>query len=169
MKSTDIFKAMGEIDEKLIEEASPKEFRKRKNILLKALPIAACLCIILAGTFGFYQSHYNRLTPYTYFPTIVFDAMGYESTDSIALQNSFDINPYREEDLPETLPVFKNSCYSGGLYQSFFSEEDLHYIIEEIPADRIGQPEEAAKLCLMLAEAPEYLTGQIITMDGGWT
>lgn len=50
-----------------------------------------------------------------------------------------------------------------------FSKEDLHYIIEEIPADRIGQPEEVAKLCLMLAEAPEYLTGQIITMDGGWT
>ena len=50
-----------------------------------------------------------------------------------------------------------------------FSEEDLHYIIEEIPADRIGQPEEVARLCAMLVEAPEYLTGQIITMDGGWT
>ena len=49
-----------------------------------------------------------------------------------------------------------------------FSEEDLHYIIEEIPADRIGKPEEAAKLCYMLAEAPEYLTGQIIAIDGGW-
>ena len=50
-----------------------------------------------------------------------------------------------------------------------FSEEDLHYIIEEIPSDRIGQPEEVARLCLMLAQAPEYLTGQIITIDGGWT
>ena len=49
-----------------------------------------------------------------------------------------------------------------------FSEEDLHYIIEEIPADRIGQPEEVARLCTMLADAPEYLTGQIITLDGGW-
>ena len=49
-----------------------------------------------------------------------------------------------------------------------FSEEDLHYIIEEIPADRIGKPEEAAKLCYLLAEAPEYLTGQIIAIDGGW-
>lgn len=50
-----------------------------------------------------------------------------------------------------------------------FSEEDLHYIIEEIPADRIGKPEEVARLCYMLAEAPEYMTGQVITMDGGWT
>lgn len=52
---------------------------------------------------------------------------------------------------------------------SCFSEEDLHSIIEEIPADRIGQPKEVAQLCYMLAESPEYLTGQIITMDGGWT
>lgn len=52
---------------------------------------------------------------------------------------------------------------------SCFSEEDLYSIIEEIPADRIGQPEEVARLCYMLTEAPEYLTGQIITMDGGWT
>ena len=50
-----------------------------------------------------------------------------------------------------------------------FTEEDLHYIIEEIPADRIGKPEEVARLCHMLAHAPEYLTGQIITIDGGWT
>ncbi|MCD7807220.1 MAG: 3-oxoacyl-ACP reductase, partial [Lachnospiraceae bacterium] len=38
-----------------------------------------------------------------------------------------------------------------------------------IPADRMGRPEEAAALCLQLACAPEYLTGQIITLDGGWT
>lgn len=51
---------------------------------------------------------------------------------------------------------------------SCFSEEDLQYIIEEIPADRMGKPEEIGKLCYMLATAPEYLTGQIITIDGGW-
>lgn len=50
-----------------------------------------------------------------------------------------------------------------------FSEEDLQYVIEEIPADRMGKPEEVAALALQLAEAPSYLTGQIITIDGGWT
>ncbi len=49
-----------------------------------------------------------------------------------------------------------------------FSEEDLKAVIEEIPADRIGRPEEAAKLCLQLIQAPAYLTGQIIALDGGW-
>ena len=49
-----------------------------------------------------------------------------------------------------------------------FSEEELENLRAEIPADRIGQPSEVARLLLSLAEAPDYLTGQIITLDGGW-
>ena len=49
-----------------------------------------------------------------------------------------------------------------------FSAEDMEALCAEIPADRIGRPEEVARLALQLAQAPEYLTGQIITMDGGW-
>ncbi|MDE7428513.1 MAG: SDR family oxidoreductase, partial [Lachnospiraceae bacterium] len=49
-----------------------------------------------------------------------------------------------------------------------FSKEELEDLRAEIPADRIGQPSEVAKLLLSLAEAPDYLTGQIITLDGGW-
>ncbi len=39
---------------------------------------------------------------------------------------------------------------------------------DEIPADRFGSPQEAAELILQVAQAPAYMTGQIITMDGGW-
>lgn len=49
-----------------------------------------------------------------------------------------------------------------------FSKEDLENLRAEIPADRVGQPYEVARLLLSLAEAPDYLTGQIITLDGGW-
>ncbi len=49
-----------------------------------------------------------------------------------------------------------------------FSQEDLDNVIAEIPADRIGQPEEVAALCLQLVHSPRYLTGQIISLDGGW-
>lgn len=49
-----------------------------------------------------------------------------------------------------------------------FSPEDMDSLIEEIPADRIGKPEEVARLVLQTAQAPEYMTGQIITIDGGW-
>lgn len=49
-----------------------------------------------------------------------------------------------------------------------FSEEDLAAVKAEIPADRLGTPAEVARLTVQLAESPEYLTGQIITIDGGW-
>lgn len=49
-----------------------------------------------------------------------------------------------------------------------FSPEELNSLKEEIPADRIGTCKEAAELILQLASSPAYLTGQIITMDGGW-
>lgn len=52
---------------------------------------------------------------------------------------------------------------------SHLSSEELQEIISEIPANRIGKPEEAATLVLHLLHAPEYLTGQVITLDGGWT
>jgi len=50
-----------------------------------------------------------------------------------------------------------------------FSPEDLDAVTAEIPADRMGSPEEIARLAYQLATAPTYLTGQILTIDGGWT
>ena len=49
-----------------------------------------------------------------------------------------------------------------------FSEEERMALAEEIPAGRFGTTEEVATLALQLAESPTYLTGQILTMDGGW-
>lgn len=45
--------------------------------------------------------------------------------------------------------------------------EERAALEDEIPAGRYGTPEEAARAVLMLAEAPAYLTGQIIGLDGG--
>lgn len=49
-----------------------------------------------------------------------------------------------------------------------FSKEEMECLRSEIPADRIGQPREVADLLVSLLHAPSYLTGQIITLDGGW-
>lgn len=49
-----------------------------------------------------------------------------------------------------------------------FTEEDMTALKNEIPADRIGQPEEVAQMVVSLLHAPAYLTGQVITLDGGW-
>lgn len=49
-----------------------------------------------------------------------------------------------------------------------FSEEERRGLCEEIPAGRFGSPTEAARLAYSLANAPSYLTGQVIALDGGW-
>lgn len=49
-----------------------------------------------------------------------------------------------------------------------FSEEERRALADEIPAGRFGSPEEVAALTLQLCTGNTYLTGQIITLDGGW-
>ncbi len=46
--------------------------------------------------------------------------------------------------------------------------EDKDALIAEIPADRLGTPGEVAELVYQTAQSPSYMTGQIITIDGGW-
>ena len=50
----------------------------------------------------------------------------------------------------------------------FLSEEERNQLIDEIPACRMGTPEEVGRLALQLAGKHSYLTGQIIPLDGGW-
>lgn len=47
-------------------------------------------------------------------------------------------------------------------------QEERLVLKEEIPAGRFGTPEEVAELVLKLADAPPYMTGQIIGLDGGF-
>jgi len=51
---------------------------------------------------------------------------------------------------------------------SFLSEDERAKLIEEIPAGRMGMPEEVAHLTWQLTEGNSYLTGQVIRLDGGW-
>ncbi len=48
-------------------------------------------------------------------------------------------------------------------------KEDIEALIQEIPADRMGSPGEVAELVRYLSAGNAYLTGQVITLDGGWT
>lgn len=49
-----------------------------------------------------------------------------------------------------------------------FSDEELHSLCEEIPAGRMGTPDEVARTVLQFADAESYLTGQVVALDGGW-
>ena len=49
-----------------------------------------------------------------------------------------------------------------------FGEDEMQALVSDIPADRLGEISEIAESVVMLTKSPEYLTGQIITVDGGY-
>lgn len=52
---------------------------------------------------------------------------------------------------------------------SFLDDEERNNLIEEIPMNRFGEPEEIAKITSFLcSDECKYLTGQIIKVDGGF-
>ncbi len=48
-----------------------------------------------------------------------------------------------------------------------YSEDEINEIVKDIPLGRIGKTEEIAK-CIKFLIDNEYITGQVITVDGGW-
>ena len=51
---------------------------------------------------------------------------------------------------------------------SNLSQDDKEDIINDIPAGKIGTIDDAGQMVLSILSSPSYMTGQIITMDGGW-
>lgn len=65
-----------------------------------------------------------------------------------------------------------NAIAPGGVdtdLLSNLSTEELRDFIEDIPFKRLAKPEEIADLILFLLEKGSYITGQVLTMDGGFT
>lgn len=75
-----------------------------------------------------------------------------------------------KELAPSNIPVNAIACgmVNTEMNSSHLTEEEIAEIAADIPADRICEPKEVADFALKLAESPDYLTGQIITIDGGW-
>ena len=48
------------------------------------------------------------------------------------------------------------------------SLEDKQDLMDEIPAGAMGTIDDAGQMILSILSSPNYMTGQIITMDGGW-
>lgn len=64
------------------------------------------------------------------------------------------------------------NAIAPGLIKTAMNEEltaaEWEAVCAEIPQGRAGTPAEVAHMVLQVINSPAYLTGQIITMDGGW-
>lgn len=51
---------------------------------------------------------------------------------------------------------------------SCFCDEERAALADEVPMGRFASPDEIAQVAWQLANSPTYLTGQVISVDGGW-
>lgn len=74
-----------------------------------------------------------------------------------------------KELAPSNIQVNAISC---GIIETkmnaHLTDEDLNDITAEIPLCRLGTPYDIAKAAYFLADDATYITGQILTVDGGW-
>ncbi len=83
------------------------------------------------------------------------------------------INGFTKSIAKEVAPsnVLINSIACGLIdtrMNSNLSLGDIDAFVEEIPLSRQGTPREVAEMCLFLAEKNTYMTGQVLTLDGGY-
>lgn len=74
-----------------------------------------------------------------------------------------------KELAPSRIPVNAIACGCVDTQMNDnLSDTEKAALAEEIPAGRFADPSEIARLVCQLADAPSYLTAQVITADGGW-
>ena len=83
------------------------------------------------------------------------------------------VNAYTKACAKELAPsgVAVNAIACGFVdtdMNSHLTEEERLAVIEQIPASRAASPDEIAEIIYHISQMPAYLTGQIITADGGW-
>ena len=74
-----------------------------------------------------------------------------------------------KELAPSNIQVNAIACGAIDTEMNQWMEEDeLISLVDEIPTGRLGRAEEVADLAYHLAYKNQYLTGQVIGLDGGW-
>lgn len=71
---------------------------------------------------------------------------------------------------PSTISVNAIACgFVDTDMNRHLDAEELEAIKNEIPADRFAECGDIASVCMGILHSSNYLTGQVITVDGGWT
>lgn len=74
-----------------------------------------------------------------------------------------------KELAPSHIQVNAIACgYIDTEMNQHLSTDEKIQLYDEIPAGRAGTPEDVAGMVLSLLTSPDYLTGQVISLDGSW-
>ena len=147
----------------LLTDMSPNQWRR-----LMAVNLDACFYTCQAAIPLMLQKHSGRIINVS----SVWGAQG-ASMEVAYSASKGGVNAFTKALAKELAPsnIQVNAIACGVIdttMNNCLSQSDLEELRTEIPADRLGSPEEAAQLILQISQAPCYMTGQIITLDGGW-
>lgn len=147
----------------LLSDMTPEDWRRLMATNLDAVFYTSKLAIPLM-----LQKHSGRILNISSVWGSVGASMETAYSASKGAMNSFT-RALAKELAPSNIQVNAIACGVIDTEMNHcFSPEEMQLLIEEIPADRLGRPEEVAELALQLTQSPAYLTGQVITIDGGF-
>lgn len=170
MSGRRFMEAMGEVEDKYIEEAL--QYVPAKSMVrgtwMKWCVTAACLALIVCA--GIFATRSGKETPFELDPSLPMlriesgeGGMGYSAVMYYDISEDSDLNPWNEEVVLETLPVYENLAYVeevGGL-PIYLSEEEMKALAEDVAA-RLGEEITEIELERLkdCTDAPEGFTGE---------
>ncbi len=148
----------------LLSDMKPEEWQNLMNTNLFSLYNTSKFCIPLM-----LQKGYGRIINIS----SVWGNVG-ASCEVAYSASKGGVNAYTKalakELAPSGISVNAVSCgvIDTDMNRSHLSDDEMEVLKEEIPKGRLGTPMEVAELVVLVSKAPLYMTGQIITIDGGW-
>lgn len=148
----------------LLSDMKPEEWQNLMNTNLFSLYNTSKFCIPLM-----LQKGYGRIINIS----SVWGNVG-ASCEVAYSASKGGVNAYTKalakELAPSGISVNAVSCgvIDTDMNCSHLSDDEMEVLKEEIPKGRLGTPMEVAELVVLVSKAPLYMTGQIITIDGGW-
>lgn len=148
----------------LLSDMKPEEWQNLMNTNLFSLYNTSKFCIPLM-----LQKGYGRIINIS----SVWGNVGASCEVAYSASKS-GVNAYTKalakELAPSGISVNAVSCgvIDTDMNRSHLSDDEMEVLKEEIPKGRLGTPMEVAELVVLVSKAPLYMTGQIITIDGGW-
>ena len=147
----------------LFQDMTPDEWQRVMNVIIGSV-MNLCHLVIPSMV----HRHHGRIINIS----SVWGNVG-ASCEAVYSASKGAINSFTKALAKELAPsnIQVNAIAFGAIetpMNAWLSKEEAEALADEIPAGREGTKEEAAQMICMVADAPDYLTGQILTMDGGW-